>query len=159
MYRFLVVSVSNLKAISGVCAAAIGVAVIYGLDAWERLRSGEAKLLRFRQTTKKVNDYLSSNQRYSGWYVLADPEHKIWDKKFKLFSAHWNSPWENYGKIFPMEARKSKEAMRDFCFRKIEENADDTKDESNVYLDQVSDPKKGFWDLCLDSKNSLEEAA
>nr|WP_014272439.1 hypothetical protein [Mycoplasma haemocanis] len=148
---------TNIKAISGVCAAAFGVAVIYGFDAWESFKSNEAKILGFRQTTQQVNDYLSSNKRYGGWYVLADPEHKVWDKKFKLFSAHWDSPWENYGKVFPEEARKSKEDLRDFCFKSIEENIDDTKDESNAYLDQVSDPKKGFWDLCLDLQGSLDE--
>ncbi|AEG73294.1 hypothetical protein MHF_1044 [Mycoplasma haemofelis Ohio2] len=130
---------------------------VTALGAWFGISKGKEndlykeKVARFRKTAQKVNGHFKANRYYPS-YRMGDPEHGIWGKKFDYFSS---ADWSYYSNIFPPEARTSKEDMRDFCFKKAEENADDAKEETNLVFDTGLPPDKKFWDACISEEREL----
>ncbi|CBY93221.1 hypothetical protein HF1_12130 [Mycoplasma haemofelis str. Langford 1] len=100
------------------------------------------KMTKFRGTVKKVNGYLT-DQKWST-IKMYDPEHGIWGKKFDSYvSRNWKGSELQF---VPEEIKNDPEAFKDFCFEKLEANANDLNGDN---LSGTIPPEKGFWDYCL----------
>ncbi|AEG73531.1 hypothetical protein MHF_1295 [Mycoplasma haemofelis Ohio2] len=130
-----------LLGIGGFGATAAG--IWFGLDRKKQDDLYQAKMTKFRETAKKVNGYLAAN---SWREKLYDPEHWIWNKKL---DAYESQNWSGKLSHIPPEIRNNPEAFKDFCFGKLEENADDLNKSDGVALTGSLSPEKMFWDYCL----------
>ncbi|CBY92988.1 hypothetical protein HF1_09800 [Mycoplasma haemofelis str. Langford 1] len=134
--------------ISGLSATSVG---IWFWSSGERERRHyDTKMTQFRKTVQKVNELLTNQSA-----KLQDPEHGFWTWSYNSYrSGGWTD--KNVASM-PSEARQSKEGMRDFCFKQVEDNVNDLQ-EGNGVLSSLSsddfDSGKEFWGYCLDSTQS-----
>ncbi|AEW45694.1 hypothetical protein MHC_04190 [Mycoplasma haemocanis str. Illinois] len=102
----------------------------------------QTKMRKFRETAKKVNEYLSSQAAWKNMKVY-DPENVIWDKHFRYFSSQmWNDPNQIH---FPKEAKDSLDGFKNFCFEKMESNE---KELPTINPSSIS-AREGYWEHCL----------
>ncbi|AEW45823.1 hypothetical protein MHC_04835 [Mycoplasma haemocanis str. Illinois] len=115
-------------------------------------RNYQTKMRKFRETAKKVNGYLSKH----GWgdTKLYDPEHVMWDKKFRyLESTGWTDPRFTY---LPKEAKNSPDDFKNFCFETLELNAEDVVKGDGLNPSDIH-PTKGYWDYCSENGTGFKQ--
>ncbi|AEG72828.1 hypothetical protein MHF_0556 [Mycoplasma haemofelis Ohio2] len=135
-----------LAGLGGVGTTSAG--IWFGMSQKQSDDQYKVKLAKYRGVAKEANQYLHK------WYVkLSDPENKSWKDKFNYYqSVDWQYERKDWKDMFPVSTPESEEAMKDFCFKMIEENMDDLR-KDKINIDNGVHNGKQFWDICTSTSS------
>ncbi|AEW45672.1 hypothetical protein MHC_04080 [Mycoplasma haemocanis str. Illinois] len=107
-------------------------------------RNYQTKMRKFRETAKKVNGYL--NEASWGDAKIYDPEHVIWDKRFRYLES---TMWGDANLVhFSEDAKNSLDGFKNFCFEKMESNAEELRGQWGTSPTNIP-ATQGYWEHCL----------